>query len=69
VTIVTKVNNSGRIEPFYYGTMLYCGGVDVRGLEQVGVGVKVGNELWVTDHYGLHARVEVIGGWGVIIVM
>jgi tyrosyl-DNA phosphodiesterase 2 len=47
--------------------VLYCGEVEVRGLERVGVGIKVGDDLWVTDHHGLHARVEVVGGWGVII--
>ena len=49
--------------------VLYCGEVKVRGLERVGVGVKLGDELWVTDHYGLHARVEVIGGYGVMMLI
>jgi tyrosyl-DNA phosphodiesterase 2 len=46
--------------------VLYCGEVEVQGLEQVGVGIRIGDELWITDHYGLHARVEVIGGTGVL---
>jgi hypothetical protein len=31
------------------------GEVEVRGLERVGVGIKVGDDLWVTDHHGLYA--------------
>jgi hypothetical protein len=42
--------------------VLYYEGVRVRDLEQVAVGIKVGNNLWVTGHYELHARVEVIAG-------
>ena len=36
----------------------------MRGLEQVGVGIKVGDDLWVTDYYRLYARVEVVGDRG-----
>ena len=32
----------------------------MRGLERVGIGIKVGDDLRVTDYYGLHARVEVV---------
>ena len=49
--------------------VLYRGEVEVRNLERVGVGVKTGDDLWVTDHYGLNARVEVIGGYGVMMMM
>jgi hypothetical protein len=38
---------------------LYCEEVGVQGLEQVSVGIRVGDDLWITDHYGFHARVEV----------
>jgi Zn-dependent membrane protease YugP len=41
--------------------VLYCGEVEVQGLEQVRVGIRIGDDLWITDHYGPHARVVVIG--------
>jgi len=44
--------------------VLFSGEVEVQGLEQVGVGIRIGDDLWITDHYGLHAQMEVIGGWG-----
>ena len=31
-----------------------------------GVGIWIGDDLWVTHHYGLHSRVEVVG-WGGLI--
>lgn len=34
--------------------VLHCGEVEVRGLERVNVGIKVGDDLWFTDHHGLH---------------
>ncbi len=51
--------------------MLYCGGVEVRNLERIGVGVKVeeakraktksyGALDFVTDHYGLMADVMMV---------
>ncbi|TKA63274.1 hypothetical protein B0A49_08953 [Cryomyces minteri] len=52
--------------------VLVCGGVVARGLERVGVGVRVSEgdraemrghgleEGWVTDHYGLNARLEIV---------
>lgn len=56
--------------------VLFCGGVGVRRLERVGMGVRAwveyppvsddedddgddGEEVWVTDHYGLEAILEV----------
>lgn len=52
--------------------MLFCGGVVLKGLQRVGVGVQVeegkrakmrsfGALEWVTDHYGLMAEVVVVG--------
>jgi hypothetical protein len=37
------------------GWVLYCGEVEVRGLERVGVGIRVGDDLWFTDYHGLYA--------------
>lgn len=42
-------SNLNAIEPF--DKVVYCGEVKVQGLEQVGVGIKIGYDLW-------------IGGWG-----
>ena len=41
--------------------VLYYREVKVWGLEQVGVDIKVGNDLQVIDYYELYAQVEVIG--------
>ncbi|OCL11158.1 hypothetical protein AOQ84DRAFT_287793, partial [Glonium stellatum] len=49
--------------------VLFCGDVKVWCLERIGIGLDIGNELWITDHYGLHTRVEVISGWGLKMVI
>jgi hypothetical protein len=46
---------------------LYCRAVEVQGLEQVGAGIRIGDDMGITDHYGLHARVKLIGGCGVVV--
>ena len=45
--------------------VLFCGECEVKGLERVGVGLRLeegkGEGEWVTDHYRLMAEIVVVG--------
>ncbi|KAF3038575.1 hypothetical protein E8E11_007182 [Didymella keratinophila] len=54
--------------------ILFCGDMEVRSFERIGVGVKVaedlrgevreaGEEEWVSDHYGVMGDFRIAGNW------
>ncbi|KAJ8110131.1 hypothetical protein OPT61_g6945 [Boeremia exigua] len=50
--------------------ILFCGDVNVKSFDRIGIDVKVpdkvkqaGEQMWVTDHYGVMGEFEINGDW------